>query len=243
MKIKFFTFLFLFLFFFNFKVLAQQNSFLVPGVNCGLAGDIKTNKCCAPVKFNFLEAPDFGAPWGLIKDLLLGPGINFIKTLTNPIEEFQSKVSIACQTGVQSTKDASDINCRCVLDGLTPTPGPIQALSQFCSSQTKPTDQNNCKSCIADGGVWSGIGCIQGSIDQFIGQTVFGLGIGLAGGFSLLCIIYAAFMMQSSEGNPEKLKKAQELITSCIMGLMLVIFSVFILRLIGVNILKIPGFI
>ena len=38
------------------------------------------------------------------------------------------------------------------------------------------------------------------------------------------------------------LKKAQELITSCIMGLMLIIFSIFILRLIGVDILKIPGF-
>jgi len=49
-------------------------------------------------------------------------------------------------------------------------------------------------------------------------------------------------MMQSSQGNPEKLKKAQEMITSCIMGLMLIIFSVFILKLIGVNILKIPGF-
>ena len=75
---------------------------------------------------------------------------------------------------------------------------------------------------------------------SIIEETVFGIGVGLAGGFSLLCIIYAAFMMQSSEGNPEKLKKAQEMITSCIMGLMLIIFSVFILRLIGVNLLKIP---
>jgi len=48
--------------------------------------------------------------------------------------------------------------------------------------------------------------------------------------------------MQSSQGNPEKLKKSQDMITSCIMGLMLIIFSIFILKLIGVDILKIPGF-
>jgi len=68
------------------------------------------------------------------------------------------------------------------------------------------------------------------------------MGIGLAGLIALLCIIYAAFMIQISSGNPERIKKAQELLTSCIMGLMLIIFSVFILRLIGVDILKIPGF-
>ena len=92
------------------------------------------------------------------------------------------------------------------------------------------------------GGVYSGIGCIKTDIKQFIQETLLGMGVGLAGGFALLCLIYAAFQMQSSQGNPEKLKKSQELITSCIMGLMLIIFSVFILRLIGVNILRIPGF-
>ena len=91
-------------------------------------------------------------------------------------------------------------------------------------------------------GVWTGIGCVYTDTKAFIEKTVFGMGIGLAGVLALLCIIYSAFMMQSSQGNPEKLKKAQEMITSCIMGLMLIIFSVFILRLIGVDILNIPGF-
>ncbi len=231
--------------FFSPGINAQESSFLVPGVNCGMAGDIKTNKCCAPVKINFLEPPDFGSPWRVLRDLLLGPGMNFFKTFTNPLENFQKKILIPCQIGVQSNGingDPSDINCRCVLDGLTPTPGPLQALSKFCDKQISVGDQANCTTCIGGGGVWTGLGCMQGSLDQSIGKTVFGFGIGLAGGFSLLCIIYAAFMMQSSQGNPEKLKKAQEMITSCIMGLMLIIFSVFILRLIGVNILKIPGF-
>jgi hypothetical protein len=91
-------------------------------------------------------------------------------------------------------------------------------------------------------GIWTSIGCISSDLKGFISQTLLSWGIGLAGIIALLCIIYSAFQMQTSQGNPEKIKKAQELLTSCIMGLMLIIFSIFILKLIGVNILKIPGF-
>ncbi len=230
-----------FLFLFRFDVKAQYSNFLVPGINCGIAGDIETNKCCAPVAFNPFGSPDFGAPVKVAQDLIFGAIQVFSKQFINPFEELQAKIVIPCQIGLQSTSNPSDINCRCML-AATPTPGPIKALNKFCENQTSPGDQTGCASCIGGGGVWTGIGCVQGSIDRFIGQTVFGWGIGLAGGFSLLCIIYAAFMIQSSQGNPEKLKKAQEMITSCVMGLMLIIFSVFILRLIGVNILRIPGF-
>jgi len=227
-------------------VKAQMNDFLVPGVNCGIAGDLKTSKCCAPVdltsQFN-LGSPNFSSLFTIVRDWVMGPGLDFVKTKVNPFVEFQKKILIPCQTGVPSTpSDPSNINCRCTNDGLTPTPGPLQVLNKFCDNQTSSSDQSGCKTCATGGGVWTGIGCVQGSINNFIGQTVFGFGVGLAGGFSLLCVIYAAFMMQSSQGNPEKLKKAQEMITSCIMGLMLIIFSVFILRLIGFNILKIPGF-
>ncbi len=247
MKIKLFILTFLFLFLFNAKIFAQESSFLVPGINCGVAGDIKTSKCCAPITMKdfakqLVSPPDFGSPWRTVRDLLLGPGLDFFKTWTSPLEAYQAKILVPCQTGVQSTTDVTDINCRCVLDGLTPTPGPLQVLNKFCDNQSGAGDKAGCASCVGGGGVWTGIGCVQGSISGFIGQTVFGWGIGLAGGLAMLCIIYAAFMMQSSQGNPEKLKKAQEMITSCIMGLMLIIFSVVILRIIGVNILRIPGF-
>lgn len=245
MQIKLITFfisLVTFLFLFNIKVSAQQSYFLVPGVNCGLAGDIKTSRCCAPPKFEFFRPPDLGSPLKVMFDLVTGVAQNFLKGIVNPLTDLQKKMLIPCQTGAPSTPDPTDLNCRCEMVA-SPTPGPIDAFKKFCDNQTSTGDQTGCMSCINGGGVWTGLGCVQGSLSSFIGQTVFGLGIGLAGGFSLLCIIYAAFMMQSSQGNPEKLKKAQELITSCIMGLMLIIFSVFILKLIGVNILKIPGFI
>ncbi len=237
----FFNLLFFFLFLLKTGLSAQVTYFQIPGVSCGVAGDIQTNKCCAPFKFEPAGLPDLGTPLRLVRDLVLGPGFTYIKSFSKPIEDYQNKLLKPCLEGTPTTSDAADINCRCELT-TQPAPAALIALQKFCDNQTGSGDRSKCSVCIKGGGVWTGIGCVQGSLSSFISQTVFGWGIGLAGGLALLCIIYAAFQMQSSQGNPEKLKKAQEMITSCIMGLMLIIFSIFILRLIGVNILQIPGF-
>lgn len=230
-----------FLFLFKVTVKAQYSEILIPGVNCGIAGDIKSNKCCAPSTIDLFTPSDVGETFAVLNNWFKKGFTSLKDKIFGPLLDLQKKVNVPCQIGEQSTDDPSDINCRCELE-VTPTPGPIKALTEFCDNQTASNDKTACATCIQGGGVYTGMGCVQGSLDKFISQTLFGWGIGLAGGMSLLCIIYAAFMMQSSQGNPEKLKKAQELITSCIMGLMLIIFSVFILKLIGVDILKIPGF-
>ncbi len=66
--------------------------------------------------------------------------------------------------------------------------------------------------------------------------------IGIGGGIAFLLIVYAGFMIMTASGNPERLKAGQELLTSAISGIILLIFSVFILNTIGVKILQIPGF-
>ena len=118
----------------------------------------------------------------------------------------------------------------------------VEMCSKFLTGSTNARELSGCFNCANSNGMWTGMGCLPLDINTLISGFILNTGIGLGGGLALLCIIYAAFLMQSSQGNPEKLKKAQEMITSCIMGLMLIIFSVFIMRLIGVNILRIPGF-
>ena len=125
--------------------------------------------------------------------------------------------------------------CQCII--------PPNSLTRFCSKYIKDEDQlQACANCTASGKFYTSLGCIPLGMANFLKETLFRLTLGIAGFIALICIIYSAFQIQTSSGNAEKIKKAQEILTSCIMGLMLIIFSVFILKLIGVDILKIPGF-
>jgi hypothetical protein len=101
-------------------------------------------------------------------------------------------------------------------------------------AQTSPLNGN----CIE-----TAIGCIPvlGGQEEFLG-FILRWAIGIAGGIAFLLIVYAGFMIMSSQGNPERLKAGQELLTSAISGLVLLVLSVFILNIIGVKILQIPGF-
>lgn len=66
--------------------------------------------------------------------------------------------------------------------------------------------------------------------------------MGIGGIIAFLLIVFGGFQIILSAGNPERVKAGKEMITSAIAGLLLIIFAVFILRLIGYDILKIPGF-
>jgi hypothetical protein len=88
---------------------------------------------------------------------------------------------------------------------------------------------------------WTAVGCIATDPSIFIGQ-ILGIGIGIGGGIAFLLILFGGFQILMSAGNPEKLNAGKELVTSAITGLLIIIFSLFILRLIGFTIFQIPGF-
>ncbi len=140
-----------------------------------------------------------------------------------------------CVEGARQTStDSASQSCKCVRDPL----GKGALCEKYIS---QPTELQACLNCSGNG-IWTGLGCINTSVGGFVG-SLMGIGIGLAGISALLCIIYSAFILQVSQGNPERLKKAREYLTNCIVGLLVILFSVMILRLVGVTIIKIPGFI
>ena len=73
-------------------------------------------------------------------------------------------------------------------------------------------------------------------------NTIVNYSTGIGGIIAFLLIVFGGFQIILSAGNPERVKAGKEMITSAIAGLLLIIFAVFILKLIGYDILKIPGF-
>ncbi len=84
-------------------------------------------------------------------------------------------------------------------------------------------------------------GDIQTDPTGFI-KSLFSIILSLAGGIAIILIMIAGYRLMSSQGNPEKVQAAREQLTSAIVGLLFIIFSVTILQIIGVDILHIPGF-
>ncbi len=73
-------------------------------------------------------------------------------------------------------------------------------------------------------------------------NNILPIAMGLGGVIAFLLIVFGGFQIILSAGNPDRVKAGKEMITSAIAGLLLIIFSVFILRLLGHDILEIPGF-
>ena len=105
----------------------------------------------------------------------------------------------------------------------------------------QPTQPTPCPGPAGEG-IQTALGCIPTKdTAQFVGWLL-GSAIKIAGGIAFLLIIFGAIKVLTSSGNPEAVKAGQEMITSALMGLLFIIFSLFLLELIGVKILQIPGF-
>lgn len=93
----------------------------------------------------------------------------------------------------------------------------------------------------ATSGIKTAIGCLLAhNPNQFIGQLL-GWAVIVGAGIAFLLIVFAGFQIATAAGDPKRVQAAKELMTSAISGLLLIIFSIFLLNLLGLNILKLGG--
>lgn len=88
-----------------------------------------------------------------------------------------------------------------------------------------------------ESGIKTGLGCLPTNPQAFV-NTALPWAIGIGAGLAFLLGIYGALMIVISAGNPEKMQAGRELITSAISGLLIIIFAIFLLKVIGVDILN-----
>ena len=116
--------------------------------------------------------------------------------------------------------------------------------SKGTASCMKPTEgaglANNPFNGCSTTSINTALGCIPVEMNAFIPWLLSWL-FGVAGGIAFLLMAYGFILIATSAGDEKKVQGAKETITSAIIGLIVCIFAVFILKLIAVNILKIPG--
>lgn len=116
-----------------------------------------------------------------------------------------------------------------VSPSVTPT-GIVPPPSPPCSI----TENGQCKA------IKTALGDISVDPQDFV-RKVFAILLSLAGGIALALIIFSGYKIMTSQGNEEAVKGAKETITSAIVGLLFMIFSLVLLEIVGVDILGIPG--
>ena len=128
----------------------------------------------------------------------------------------------------------------------SPTTVPSCDLCGWCNPliNPKPADLDKSPPFIkTPHGYWTVFGCLS---TEYTGATfvksILQIIFGMAGGAAFLAILYGSATVLTSSGNPEKVNAGKDIITSSIMGILIIVFAVFILRVVGFDILKIPGF-
>ena len=124
-----------------------------------------------------------------------------------------------------------------VFFGMIRNPALALGAKTFCNSAGEAVENPD----IDNVQIYTALGCVPAEMDKFVGWLLPKL-FGIAGGIAFLLMVYGFIMMGTSGGDPKKVAGAQETISSAITGLLLSIFALFILRLIAVDILQIPGF-
>lgn len=143
----------------------------------------------------------------------------------------------------------------------SPTPTPTPLLPQHCArwaysfpqghpnsgSNDQPIPTNypeykdpnfTTRKCVA---VDTAVGEVATDPFAFV-KKLMSILLSLAGGIAVILIIVSGYKFMASQGNPEAVQAARDQLTSAIVGLLFIIFSLVILQVVGVDILKIPGF-
>ena len=93
------------------------------------------------------------------------------------------------------------------------------------------------------------LGCLGGSngftqegAAGSVVQSLLNIVFSMTGGIAFLYLLYGAFVITTSQANPERLNYGKRVVYGAIAGLIFTLGSVFVIKFIASGVLKIPGF-
>ena len=108
-----------------------------------------------------------------------------------------------------------------------------ETLGEDGTSVTGPPGRNPCE----DGTCPAALGNISTDIASFSTQFL-SIAIGIAGGIALVLMVIGSIRVLMSSGDPKGVGAGRDMIIAAVAGLLFLIFSVLILKFIGLNILR-----
>jgi len=91
-----------------------------------------------------------------------------------------------------------------------------------------------------DLGIETALGCFPTDTKATL-QWIVKYSSMFGGGTGFLIMLFASILIMTAGGDPEKLKNAQQLLAAAITGILIIVFALFLLRFIGWDILRLPG--
>jgi hypothetical protein len=88
-------------------------------------------------------------------------------------------------------------------------------------------------------GVRTALGCLNTSNPTVFVEQIINWAVGLSGGFALLLVVYGAFMMVTSAGDPKRVNAGKEVLVSAFAGVAIIALCIVVLNFIGVRVLNI----
>ena len=92
-----------------------------------------------------------------------------------------------------------------------------------------------------DKAIDTALGCMSVDTQGFTGQLL-GFLAGTAGAISLVIMLAATIQIMTGGDNAEQVKKGKELFTGAVTGLLFIVFSVTLLKIVAGDIIQLPGF-
>lgn len=83
--------------------------------------------------------------------------------------------------------------------------------------------------------------CMPDNPAGFAG-AFYGVGLSIIGGLALLYLLFGAYVLMTSSGNPEQVNRGKSYIIYAIIGLLVAIFGYLFIQIVFIDILHIPGF-
>ena len=130
---------------------------------------------------------------------------------------------------------------KCLYPGIDPDPAAMESLVVDPQTNLAPTPY--------PGHQYTFLGCLGGSTSFTEGgsaggvvQSILNIVFSIAGGVAFLYLLYGAFIIATSQADPERLNYGRRLVTGAIVGLVFTLSSVLVVNFIASNVLKVPGF-